>query len=380
MKAASTIRVLVIDDSAIVRKLASEALNADPEIEVVGTATDPYIGRDKIVELQPDVVTLDIEMPRMDGITFLKILMKHKPLPVIIMSSLTQRGSAYAMEALEAGAVDVLAKPSTAYSVGDLSDELVRKVKAAYLARHRLVRRTPAPAAPAAAPADAEERPAAGSRAFAPATALRPAAPKSRLPSVPFDARTVVLLGASTGGTEALKDVLVDLPKAMPGICIVQHIPAYFSGAFASRLNDLCELDVKEAQDGDIVKPGTVLIAPGDYHMLLARSPSSPSGYMVHLKQGPKIWHQRPAVDLLFRSAAPITGRNAVVGLLTGMGQDGAEGLLEMRQAGARTFAQDEATCVVFGMPHAAQKIGAPEKMVPLHHIAQHILNLTRKA
>lgn len=375
MSESSCIRVLVIDDSAIVRKLASEALNADPEIEVVGTATDPYVGRDKIVELQPDVVTLDIEMPRMDGITFLKILMKHKPLPVIIMSSLTQRGSAYAMEALEAGAVDVLAKPSTAYSVGDLSEELVRKVKAAYLARHRITRRDPSPTPSSAA---APGRPAAGSRAFAPASPLTPTPAKARLPAVPFDSRTVILLGASTGGTEALKDVLVDLPKSMPGICIVQHIPAYFSGAFAARLNDLCALDVREAEDGDVVRPGTALIAPGDYHMLLARAPTSPSGYLVRLKQGPKIWHQRPAVDLLFRSAAPITGRNAVAGLLTGMGQDGAEGLLEMKNAGARTFAQDEATCVVFGMPHAAQKLGAPEKMVPLHHIAQHILNLTR--
>ncbi|MCS7009049.1 MAG: chemotaxis response regulator protein-glutamate methylesterase, partial [Chthoniobacterales bacterium] len=363
------------------------------------TAADPYIGRDKIVELEPDVVTLDIEMPRMDGITFLKILMKHKPLPVVIMSSLSQKGSRYALEALEAGAVDVLAKPGTAYSVGEVAGDLVRKVKAAYLARHRICKRpflqssdssdkseekkTTTRIQPLSSSGVAVSQPTSvgGTRVPQPAPMgaqrERPYKPPKvpTLPPVPFDPGTVILLGASTGGTEALKDVLTQLPGKIPPICIVQHIPAYFSAAFAERLNSLSEMEVREARDGDALRPGLALVAPGDYHMILAKSPSG-LGYVVRLKQGPKVWHQRPAVDLLFKSAAPLLGRKAVAGLLTGMGQDGAQGLLELRQAGARTFAQDEATCVVFGMPHAAQNLGAAEKMVPLPEIPRHILSL----
>lgn len=373
------IRVLVVDDSAIVRKLVSDALNADPEIEVVGTAIDPYVARDKIVELDPDVLTLDVEMPRMDGISFLKIMMKYRPMPIIIMSSLTQKASGPAMEALDAGAVDVIAKPGSAYSVGDLSDDLVRKVKAAYAARHRYASKR--------AKIEAERN---AVMATASLTSDIPAnryshhaaIPKTSLGSsvldgraVVKDSRSIILIGASTGGTEALKDVLTMLPNNLPGICIVQHIPAYFSTAFANRLNDLCQMEVREAVDGDEVKPGLALIAPGDYHMLLGKKPGG-AGYVVHLKQGPKIWHQRPAVDLLFQSAAPLVGKHAVAGILTGMGQDGAKGLLELKQGGAKTFAQDEASCVVFGMPHAAMKLGAADKMVSLQEIPRHIINL----
>ncbi|MEI6034842.1 MAG: chemotaxis response regulator protein-glutamate methylesterase [Verrucomicrobiae bacterium] len=348
------IRVLIVDDSAIVRKLASDALNADPEIEVVGTAIDPFVARDKIVELEPDVLTLDIEMPRMDGITFLKILMKHRPMPVVIMSSISQKGSTHALDALEAGAVDVIAKPGTAYSVGDLSDDLVRKVKAAYAARHRFSARAELPA---------ESAPA---RSQTSASRLARGAGS-------FDSRTVILLGASTGGTEALKEVLIRLPADVPPICIVQHIPAYFSGAFAGRLNELCAMEVREARDGDEVRSGLVLVAPGDYHMLLS---SREGRYIVRLKQGPQVWHQRPAVDILFQSAVPLVGRYAIAGVLTGMGQDGAKGLLDLKNAGARTFAQDEASCVVFGMPNAAMKLGAADRMVSLLDIPRHILGL----
>lgn len=345
------IRVLVVDDSAIVRKLASDALNADPIIEVVGTAIDPFVARDKIIELEPDVLTLDIEMPRMDGITFLKILMKHHPMPIVIMSSISQKGSAHALDALEAGAVDVIAKPGTAYSVGDLADDLVRKVKSAYAARHRFSSRP-------------KQEPSAGGSA-APASLTR--VPGS------FDNRTVIMLGASTGGTEALKEVLTRLPADIPPICVVQHIPAYFSGAFARRLNDICAMEVREACDGDEVRSGLVLVAPGDYHMLLS---SRDGRYIVRLKQGPQVWHQRPAVDIFFQSAVPLVGCHAIAGVLTGMGQDGAKGLLDLKNAGARTFVQDEASCVVFGMPNAAMKLGAAEKAVSLTDIPRHILSL----
>lgn len=362
------IKVLVVDDSAIVRKLASDALNADPEIEVVGTAIDPYVARDKIVELEPDVLTLDIEMPRMDGITFLKILMKHRPMPIIIMSSLTQRGSGHALEALEAGAIDVMAKPSTAYSVGDLAEELVRKVKVAYAARHRFGKKSSS-----ITPTTSSISPQSNVRDAAARNALAPSVLDGR--AIVKDSRSIILLGASTGGTEALKDVLTKLPGNLPGICIVQHIPAYFSTAFANRLNDLCEMEVREAEDGDEVKPGLALIAPGDYHMLLSKKTGG-STYNVHLKQGPKVWHQRPAVDLLFQSAVSLVGRHAIAGIMTGMGQDGAKGLLQLKQNGVRTFAQDEASCVVFGMPHAAMKLGAADKMVSLQDIPRHIISL----
>jgi two-component system chemotaxis response regulator CheB len=339
------IRVLVVDDSAVVRRLVSDALKADPAIEVVGTAVDPYMARDKIQELHPDVLTLDLEMPRMDGLTFLRILMEQRPLPVIIMSSLTQRGSAHALEALKLGAFDVLAKPGGPYSFGDMGPQLIERIKASVGARLSPVR------TPTRAP-------------FAPAP--RRASARS------FAARQLVLLGSSTGGTEALREVLTHLPPGLPGIAIVQHIPPVFSKAFADRLCQQCAFEVREAADGDRLAPGLALIAPGNFHMMLQWQGDH---YRVRVADGPPVWHQRPAVDLLFKSAADCgAGPHALAGIFTGMGKDGAEGLLRLRQKGATTFAQDEATSVVYGMPKAAWENGAAQRQVPLGRAADYIV------
>ncbi len=387
---ARKIRVLIIDDSAVVRKVVSEALASQPDIEVVGTAMDPYLARDKIVQLKPDVLTLDIEMPRMDGLTFLKIIMQERPMPVIIMSSLTKAGSHHAMEALRLGAIDVLGKPGGSYSVGDLGPQLVEKIRAAAQAR---IRKTPLPTIPpfkdnqspqpapppgAAAPDPAaKEKPLAKKSAAArPAPASAPAAPPPlRVLSAPavHHPRRLILLGASTGGTEALREVLTKLPGDLPGIAIVQHIPAHFSRTFAERLNATCAFEVREAIDGDILVPGLALIAPGNYHMMLQWVTNC---YRVRLSQGPMVWHQRPAVDLLFKSAVDLVGHRAIAGILTGMGKDGAEGLLKLREAGALTFSQDEASSVVYGMPRVAWECGASQVQLPLDHIADHILKL----
>jgi two-component system chemotaxis response regulator CheB len=338
-------KVLIVDDSAIVRKILTDLFATDPGIEVVGSAPDPYAARDLILSLKPDVITLDIEMPKMDGITFLKLIMKHHPLPVIILSSLSQRGSQTALEALAAGAVDVMGKPSSSLVTRDMAPELIAKVKAAAGARRFSSR---PPAAPLAAPAT----PMAG--------------------AAYYDPRQIILIGASTGGTEALKDVLSMLPGNLPPILIVQHIPSAFSGAFAKKLNDVSQCEIREAREGDILRRGTALLAPGDFHIVLRKS--GDSGYGVSLKQGPKIHFCRPSVDVLFESAAPLVGRRAVAGLLTGMGEDGAAGLLKLRQGGARTFAQDQKTCVVYGMPRVAVEMGAVESILPLDQIAAHIV------
>jgi two-component system chemotaxis response regulator CheB len=341
------IRVLIIDDSAVVRRMAAEALNADRAIEVIGTATDPYAARDLMMKLQPDVITLDIEMPRMNGLTFLEILMQRRPIPVIIMSSLSQRGSEHALEALRLGAFDVLGKPHGAYSFGELGAELVAKVKAAAGTRLRALPppgKQPAPARTVTAPP----------QGFA-----------------PFDPRAVILLGASTGGTEALRDVITRLPPQLPGIAIVQHIPPVFSKAFADRLGQTSALEVREAADGDRLAPGVALIAPGNFHMLLQWAGT---GYRVRLTDGPQVWHQRPAVDVLFKSAADCgAGPHALAGVLTGMGKDGADGLLKLREKGATTFAQDEATSVVYGMPRAAWENSAAQKQLPLPEVAAYL-------
>ncbi|MBL9215996.1 MAG: chemotaxis response regulator protein-glutamate methylesterase [Opitutaceae bacterium] len=344
---ARRIRVLIVDDSAVVRKLASDALASDPEIEVVGTAIDPYFARDKIRELVPDVLTLDLEMPRMDGLTFLRLLMEQHPLPVIVMSSLSSAGSEHALEALRLGAVDVLGKPAGSSSFGQLGPQLIAKVKAAAAAK---VGRKP-------------------SAAVAPAARARPS-PAAAGPGG-HDPRAVVLLGASTGGTEALREVLTGLPAGLPGIAIVQHIPPVFSRAFASRLNALCRFEVREAADGDRLTPGLALVAPGNFHLLLQWRAGH---YAVRVVDGPPVWHQRPAVDLLFKSAADCgAAPHAVAGVLTGMGRDGAEGLLRLREKGAATFAQDEATSVVYGMPRAAWELGAAQLRLPLDRIAGHV-------
>lgn len=380
MSAPRKIRVLIVDDSAVVRKMAADALATDPEIEVVGTAVDPYMARDKLRELAPDVLTLDLEMPRMDGLTFLRLLMDAKPMPVIVMSSLTQRGSEYALEALRLGAVDFLGKPSGSYSFGDLGPQLIAKVKIAATARVRGRPPGPPPAEAASTPAAAPARPAAPApaptSAVQRATTLLARPVRAEIPPARLghrDPRDIILLGASTGGTEALRDVLTKLPANLPGIAIVQHIPATFSKAFADRLNTLCALEVREAVDGEPLLPGTALIAPGNFHLLVQWSGGQ---YRARVVTGPQVWHQRPAVDLLFKSAADCgAAPHAIAGILTGMGKDGAEGLLRLREKGAATFAQDEASCVVYGMPKAAFENGAAQLQVPLDRIAAHIIH-----
>jgi two-component system chemotaxis response regulator CheB len=341
------IRVLVVDDSAVVRRMFSEELSREKDIEVIGTAPDPYVAREKIVELKPDVITLDIEMPRMDGLTFLGKLMKHYPLPVIIVSSLTTEGGALALEAMDLGAVDVISKPGEAYSVGDMSVQLAEKIRGA--ARVDMTRR---------------QRLSANKDAVKKATLGR---------ALSKTTNKIIAIGASTGGTEALRQVLMSLPAMMPGIMIVQHMPAKFTKSFADRLNQVCRIRVKEAEDGDSVVPGQALIAPGNFHMVMRRSGAR---YYVNIKSGPLVCHQRPAVDVLFNSVAGYGGANVIGVILTGMGRDGAQGMLKMKEAGAKTIAQDEKSCVVFGMPKEAIAGGGVDKIVPLEKISQSILDM----
>ncbi len=329
------IRVLIVDDSAIVRKILSEALSAEDDIEVVGTAADPCIARDKILSLNPDVVTLDIEMPRMDGLSFLKRLMRYRPTPVIMISSLAQSSCAIVLEALSHGAVEVLAKPGGPYSVGELRLVLANKVRAA-----------------------------AKSKVVAPWTESIAAKPTRALRK---SSSSLIAIGASTGGTEAIRVVLEEMPEDSPPILIVQHIPAVFSKAFSMRLDQLCKVHVKEAVDGDEVLPGIALIAPGDFHMLLRRRGTA---LYVELRNGPRICYQRPSVDVLFQSVAEVSEAGTLGVILTGMGSDGAQGLLQMKRAGARTIAQDEASCVVYGMPREAVVLGAVDQVLPLEKIA----------
>ena len=339
------IKVLIVDDSAIVRKIFSEELSKFPDIEVVGTAPDPYVARDKIVKLNPDVITLDIEMPKMDGLTFLKKLMRYYPLPVIIVSSLTPKGGKLTLEAMDIGAVEVIAKPGGSYTVGDMSNQLAEKIKAA--SRVKIARKDPD---------------------------NQPASVRSeQIKALSKTSNKVIAIGASTGGTEALKNVLSRMPSNSPGIVVVQHMPAKFTTAFAERLNDICQVTVKEARNNDSVNPGFALIAPGNYHMILRRSGAR---YYVEIKTGPMVHHQRPAVDVLFKSTAQYAGPNSIGAILTGMGADGAEGLLRMKQAGAKTIAQDEKSCVVFGMPKEAIKMGAADKVVPLDRVAEEIVRM----
>lgn len=341
------IKVLIVDDSAIVRKVFSEELSKEKDIEVVGTAPDPYIARDKIVKLQPDVITLDIEMPRMDGLTFLKKLMRFAPMPVIIVSSLSTEGSKIALDALSYGALEVISKPTVAYSVGDLSIQLADKIRAIAKIKVAPPQKTIA--------TTIEKKAVLGSTALIETT------------------NKIIAIGASTGGTEALKEVLIRMPRNSPGILVVQHMPAKFTTSFAERLDSLCEMTVKEAIDGDTVMNGQVLIAPGNFHMLLKRSGTR---YFVNVKTGPMVHHQRPAADVLFKSVAKNAGANALGIILTGMGSDGADGMRLMKNAGGKNIAQDEKTCVVFGMPKEAIKTGAVDKIVPLVNIAQTALNM----
>ena len=340
------IRVLIVDDSALVREIFTKELGQDPEIEIVGAAPDPFIARDKIVALKPDVLTLDIEMPRMDGVTFLRKLMRHYPLPVIVVSSLTPRGGDLALEAMGAGAVDVMCKPGAAYTVGDMSVELIDKIKAA--AKVSVTRKEARPAAKA---------------------------PTERL-SLTRTTHKILAIGASTGGTEALTLVLTALPSNSPGVVIVQHMPEHFTHSFANRINDLCAIEVREARDGDSVIPGRALIAPGNYHMLLRRSGAR---YYVQVKEGPLVTRHRPSVDVLFKSVAQYAGRNAVGVIMTGMGADGSKGMKLMKEQGAATIAQDEASCIVFGMPKEAIALGCVDHVVSLDNIPRKMLQLAQQ-
>lgn len=313
------VKVLIIDDSVFIRRMLCQELLKYKDIEVVGTAKDPYEGRDKIVFLKPDIVLLDVEMPRMDGLTFLSVLMKYYPIPVIIISSLIEKRSELVSLALERGAVEVIEKPNASHTYEAWCQQLVERI--------RLIN------------SQSEKK-----------------------------VQTVIAIGASTGGTEAIKEILIKLPSFIPPILIVQHMPQNFTKSFAERLNALTNLCVKEAEQDEILSPGKVLIAPGNHHMVLRKNNKH---YYVAIEEGPLVFHQRPSVEYLFESVAKYAGANAIGIMLTGMGKDGAEGLLKMRQAGAFTIAQDEKSCVVYGMPKEAVQIGAVKKIIALDNIAE---------
>lgn len=348
------VRVLIVDDSALVRRILSEVLAADSAIEVVGTASDAYVAREKIKQLNPDVLTLDVEMPKMDGVTFLRNLMRLRPMPVVMVSSLTEHGAEVTLDALAVGAVDYLPKPKIdiAATLTDYAEELRAKIRSAAAARVR-----PYTGA-AAATASAAVVPRLGVDAV---LAKAPARRQFRTTD------RIIAIGASTGGTEAIKEVLVQLPADTPGIVITQHIPKAFSTPFARRMDACCQMTVYEAQNGQVILPGHVYIAPGDQHLLVERDGAR---YVCRLDDGPPVNRHKPSVDVLFRSVAQQAGRNAVGVLLTGMGKDGAVGLKEMREAGSPTIAQDEATSVVWGMPGEAVTIGAAAEVLPLGEVA----------
>jgi len=341
---AAKIKVLCVDDSALIRNLMTEIINSQPDLEVVGTAPDPLVARDMIKALNPDVLTLDVEMPRMDGLDFLERLMRLRPMPVVMVSSLTERGSEITMRALELGAVDFVTKPKMGIRDGllDYTDTIADKIRAAARARVRAGR-------PAAAPA----------------------APVPMLRSPLLSTEKLIIVGASTGGTEAIKDFLMPLPPDSPAIMIVQHMPPGFTRSFAARLNGLCRITVKEAEHGERVLPGYAYIAPGDRHLALARSGAN---YVAQLNDDPPVNRHRPSVDVLFDSAAIHGGKNVTGVILTGMGKDGARGMLRMKDAGAYNLAQDEATSVVFGMPKEAIALGGAHEVVPLQNMAQRVM------
>lgn len=359
------IRVLVVDDSAIVRNKLSTELNRYEDIQVVGTAMNPYIARDKIVELDPDVITLDVEMPRMDGITFLKKLMKFYPKPVIIISSLTKKGSEIALEAIQAGAVEVMCKPGGSYSVGSLSEQLAHVIRASNSANLKIKNSITSQTQKLV-----QTKPVSYTQG---ASARTPGAPV-RL-GADYHPQSILAIGASTGGTEALTTVLKQMPADCPPILIVQHMPAHFTEAFANRMNQLCDIEVREAKNGDELKPGLALIAPGNYHMLLKNMLGKRS---VVVKDGPKVHHQRPAVDVLFQSICKAQSKNIAAAILTGMGKDGAVGLLKLKELGNKTVAQNEATSVVYGMPKEAVKLGAADKVLPLDQITNQLLQFSK--
>ncbi|HUC84838.1 MAG TPA: chemotaxis response regulator protein-glutamate methylesterase, partial [Candidatus Acidoferrales bacterium] len=354
------IRVLVVDDSAVVRQTMKEILESDPQIEIMATAADPYIAVERIKQEVPDVMTLDVEMPRMDGITFLEKLMAQCPIPVVICSTLTERGSETALAALEKGAVEIITKPKlgTKQFLEESCIRICDAIKSAALVRVGGPRLLPA--------AHVIVTP----KLTADAMLAKPSSQ-----AMIQTTERIVAVGASTGGTEALRFFLEAMPLDAPGIVIVQHMPEKFTASFAQRLNSLCAVTVKEAADGDSVLRGQALIAPGNRHMLLKRSGAR---YYVEVKDGPLVSRHRPSVDVLFRSTARYAGRNAIGVIMTGMGDDGARGMLEMKQAGATTIAQDEASCVVFGMPSEAIKLGAVNRIASLQNIPPEVVRLSR--
>ncbi len=345
------IRVLTVDDSALMRQVLAQLLSKDPGIEVVGSAPDPFIAREKIKALNPDVITLDVEMPKMDGLTFLEKLMAGHPMPVVMVSSLTEAGCQTTLRALELGAVDFIAKPKLDLREGmeEVAQDLIAKIKAAAMAKvgGKGVGR--------------------GGKTEPLASRLLPTVSSAMIKTTD----TIIAIGASTGGTEALRAVLEVLPPNTPPIIVTQHMPERFTKTFANRLNDLCRISVKEAEDGDSVLPGHALIAPGSYHMTLVRNGAR---YTVRINQDPPVNRHRPSVDVMFDSVARYAGANTIGVILTGMGGDGARGMLAMKQAGAYTIAQDEASCVVFGMPKEAIKLGGVDKILPLSEIPNAIV------
>ncbi len=350
------IKVLIVDDSAVIRKILSSGLSKNQDIEIVGTAPDPFIARNKILQFKPDVLTLDVEMPRMDGITFLHKLMTNYPIPTIMVSSLTQDGCDATLKALEVGAVDFVAKPTSRLGsdVENVLDELYTKIKYASKAKLRVRQKH--------------------SEIVNNIKSVKTIRPGTK-PSLFKGTHKIILIGASTGGTEALKDVLIKMPPDSPAIAIVQHMPEMFTKKFAERMNSLCSITVKEGKNGDSLVPGQAIIAPGNYHMSVRRNGAM---YCIETNQEAPVHHQRPAVDILFDSAAKNIGPNAIGVILTGMGADGAKGLLDMKESGAKTIAQDEDSCVVFGMPKEAIKLGAADKIVPLQNIPENIFTFLK--
>jgi two-component system chemotaxis response regulator CheB len=349
------IKVLLVDDSAVVRQVNRETLEKEADIEVVGAVADPLYAIEKMKQVWPDVIVTDIEMPRMDGITFIKKIMAEHPTPFVVCSSLTEKGAAVTMEALAAGALAIITKPKLGVKqfLQESGDDIVSAVRAAARANMRHLNIVPPPLRP---------------KLSADAMLAAQAASSGALTNT---TDKVVAIGTSTGGTQALEAVLTQLPRTTTGIVIVQHMPEKFTAMFAERLNSLCEIEVREAKDGDRVLPGRALIAPGGRHMMLKRSGAQ---YYVEVKDGPVVNRHKPSVDVLFRSVAQVAGRNALGIIMTGMGDDGARGLKEMHDAGAQTIAEDESTCVVFGMPKVAIEMGGVDKIVPLHRIPGEII------
>jgi two-component system chemotaxis response regulator CheB len=348
------IKVLIVDDSAVVRQTLTSILEADPQIEVMGSASDPFFAAKKIQNEVPDVITLDIEMPRMDGLTFLKKIMAQHPIPVVVISSLTAEGTETGLKALEYGALEIITKPqmNTKQFIEESKIRICDAVKAAAMSK---VKRK--------VNVDLTVQPKLSADVVIPAAKISKAMIKTT--------ESIISVGASTGGTDAIQVFLQEMPVDCPGILIVQHMPEFFTRSFANRLNDICKISVKEAENGDSVIRGCALIAPGNHHMLLKRSGAK---YYVEVKDGPLVNRHRPSVDVLFRSTARYAGKNAIGVIMTGMGDDGAKGLLEMKEAGAYTIAQDEKSCIVFGMPNEAIKLGAADKILPLDQIAGHAI------